>query len=162
MGQGAERDGRARARGDDGATLVEFSLVMVLLFTLIFGIISFGLILSFKADMTRAAAEGARAGAVAFPATDAEGDAESALDEAIQDFGGPNWSGTGCEAGARTGLTCSAQVGPCDPLLPTGDQCVFVDMSYDYENHPLFGDIPLISAFMPNSIDASSVARTNE
>jgi hypothetical protein len=162
MGQGAERDGRARARGDQGAALVEFAFVMVLLFTLIFGIISFGLILSFKQDLTRAAAEGARAGAVAFPATDAEADAEAALDEAIQDFGGPNWSGTGCEVGARTGLTCSATVNPCDPADPTGDQCVFVDMSYDYGNHPLFGNIPLVSAFLPDSIDATSVARTND
>jgi Flp pilus assembly protein TadG len=162
MGQGAVRDGRARARGERGAALVEFAFVMVLLFTLIFGIISFGLILSFDQDMTRAAAEGARAGAVAFPATNAEADAEAALDEAIQDFGGPNWDGTGCEVGARAGLTCNATVGPCDVAVPTGDQCVFVDMSYDYDTFPLFGNVPLISEFMPSSIDASSVARTND
>jgi hypothetical protein len=161
MGQGAERDVRGRAQGDDGAALVEFAFVMVLLFMLIFGIVSFGLILSFKQDMTRAAAEGARAGAVAFPFANAEPDAEAALDEAIQDFGGPNWSGTGCEIGPRIGLSCNAVVDPCDPLVPAGEQCVFVTMSYDYDTHPLFGDIPLISEFMPNTIEASSVARTN-
>jgi hypothetical protein len=162
MGQGAERSGRARARGDQGAALVEFAFVMTLLFILIFGIVSFGLILSFKQDMTRAAAEGARAGAVAFPATNAEADAEAALDEAIQDFGGPNWNGTGCEVGPRAGLSCSATVGPCDAAVPTGEQCVFVDMSYDYDSFPLFGNVPLISELMPNTIDASSVARTND
>ena len=164
MGQGAERHGRARARGDQGAALVEFAFVMVLLFTLIFGIVSFGLILSFKQDMTRAAAEGARAGAVAFPATNAETDAEAALDEAIQEFGGPNWNGTGCEVGARPGLTCTAEIDACDGSgqPPPVDQCVFVDMSFDYDSNPLFGNIPLIEAFMPDTIDASSVARTND
>jgi hypothetical protein len=34
-------------------------------------------------------------------------------------------------------------------------------MSYDYEAFPLFGEIPLISAFMPDEINASAVARTN-
>jgi hypothetical protein len=162
MGLSAERDGRARARGDEGAALVEFAFVMVLLFTLIFGIISFGLILSFKQDMTRAAAEGARAGAVAFPATNAEADAEAALDEAIQDFGGPNWSGTGCVNSPRAGLICDAVVDACDGSHdPAATQCVFVEMSFDYDAHPLFGDIPLISAFMPEEINAKSVARTN-
>ena len=154
-----QRDGAHRARGDQGAALVEFALVMTLLFTLIFGIISFGLILSFKQDMTRAAAEGARAGAVAFPATDAEPDAEAALDEAIDAFGGPNWQGTGCEASPRAGMTCEARIDPCpeDPSL----ECVIVEMSYDYDSFPLFGNIPLISEFMPDTIDATSVARTN-
>jgi Flp pilus assembly protein TadG len=154
-----EREVRARTRGDDGAALVEFSLVMVLLFTLIFGIISFGLILSFKQDMTRAASEGARAGAVAFPASNAETDAENALDEAIQDFGGSSWSGTGCEVNPREGLTCQVSVVPC--VNDTAVDCVNVTMSYDYEAFPLFGEIPLISAFMPDEINASAVARTN-
>ena len=154
-----ERVGRARARGDEGAALVEFAFVMVLLFTLIFGIISFGLILSFKQDMTRAASEGARAGAVAFPATDAESDAELALDEAVQSFGGPNWSGTGCETNPRAGLTCSATVAPC--VNDTSVSCVSVAMQYDYDDFPLFGEIPLISLFMPDEINANAVARTN-
>src|SRR3546814_14167095 len=53
---------------------------------LLFGIINFGLILSFKQDMTRAAAEGARAGAVAV-AGQSEADAEIATDEAVREFG---------------------------------------------------------------------------
>src|SRR3546814_14353022 len=53
---------------------------------LLFGIINFGLILSFKQDMTRAAAEGARAGAVAV-AGPSEADAEVATDEAVREFG---------------------------------------------------------------------------
>jgi Flp pilus assembly protein TadG len=160
-----QRAGRARgrrARGDDGSAVVEFAFVGVLLFTLVFGIISFGLILSFKQDMTRAAAEGARAGAVALPvapqtfADAARADADAAVDDAVKEFGG-SFSGTGC---AKTGMTCSpAVVAPCGSQ-PSLD-CVTVTLRYDYENHPLYGRIPLISSFMPDTVEATSVARIN-
>ena len=158
MGWSTERDGR-RARGDQGAALIEFAFVMVLLFTLIFGIVSFGLILSFKQDVTRAAAEGARAGAVAFPASSAEADAKASLDDSISGFGGSSWSGHGCQTNPRTGMVCNAVKAPCtnDPSV----DCVTVTLVYDYDHHPLFGDIPLVSAFMPDVIKASAVARTN-
>src|SRR5919112_6539675 len=87
-------DGRAeprRARGDHGAALLEFALIAIILFTLIFGIISYGFMLSFKQDMTRTAAEGARAGAVAFPASEALAAAQEAT----------------IDAAARTGKACS-------------------------------------------------------
>ena len=105
MGLSTERDGR-RARGDQGVALVEFSFVMVLLFTIVFGIIHYGLILSFKQDMTRAAAEAARAGAVAMPADHAnvEAQAQAAADEAAKEFGGSTWSNDGC---SRAGMSCS-------------------------------------------------------
>src|SRR3546814_4890777 len=80
------RHRRSRGEGDDGAALVEFALVSILLCVLLFGIINFGLILSFKQDMTRAAAEGARAGAVAV-AGQSEADAQVATDEPVREFG---------------------------------------------------------------------------
>ena len=155
-----KRVGR-RARGDDGAALVEFAFVAVLLFSLVFGIIHYGLILSFKQDMTRAAAEGARAGAVAFPAANAEVDAEAAVTEAINEFGG-GWAGTGCETGARQGMTCVVNPpADCDGA-PGGAECITVTLSYDYGNFPLFGEIPLLGGLTdPETITAESVARTN-
>ena len=153
-----ERAGYGRARGDHGAALVEFAFVMVLLFTLIFGIIGFGMILSFKQDVTRAAAEGARAGAVAFPSTDAETDAQAALEEAVESFGGSTWETQGC---SRAGvIECDADVAPCvnDPTV----DCVTVVFAYDYEAEPLYGEIPLISAFFPDTVRSTSVARINE
>ena len=85
MGWSKERVESARAQGDHGAALVEFALVSVLLLSIVFGIIHYGLILSFKQDVTRAAAEGARAGAVTFPAaqTDVETAAQGALNDAV-------------------------------------------------------------------------------
>jgi Flp pilus assembly protein TadG len=152
-----ERARPRRGKGDDGAALVEFAFVMVLLFTLVFGIISFGLILSFRQDVTRAAAEGARAGAVALPNSTAQSKAQLALEEAVESFGGSEWSGNGC---SRAGVTeCAAVVAPCDnePAV----ECVTVRFTYDYDAFPLYGEIPLVSGFFPDEISAESVARIN-
>jgi len=146
-----------RARGDDGVALVEFALVGGLLLTLVFGIISFGLILSFKQDMTRAAAEGARAGAVAFPARNARTDALNATGTAVRAFGG-SFSTTGC---ARTGMNCTI-LAPAPCLGDTTHQCVTVELVFNYGDNPLYGDIPLISAFLPEFVTAKSVARVND
>ena len=48
-----------------GAEMVEFAIVVVLLIALLYGIISYGLILAAQATITQAAADAARAGIVA-------------------------------------------------------------------------------------------------
>jgi Flp pilus assembly protein TadG len=58
-GQGRPR----RARGDDGAALVEFVLVVPLFIILILGMVTAGIVYNHKLDMTHAAREGARYGA---------------------------------------------------------------------------------------------------
>lgn len=150
-----------RGRGDGGTSILEFTLVAILLFTLIFGIINFGLILAFKQDMTRAAAEGARAGAVAFPSSTALADATAATDEAVKAFS-DRFKTNGC---LTTGLTCTLVRADCgtaagvDPAVP---DCVSVSLSYDYDANPLIGALPMIEPFLPNTITAKSDARVNE
>jgi Flp pilus assembly protein TadG len=151
-----------RGRGDDGAALLEFALVGGLLMTLLFGIITFGLILSFKQDVTRAAAEGARGGAVAIPlttgqsfSTAAQTAATNAVNDAVKSMGG-SFSSSGC---SRTGMTCTASVAPC--TSQASYNCVTVTVSFDYQHNNLYGNIPLISAFFPKTVSATSVARIN-
>lgn len=162
-------DGR-RARGNSGAVVVEFAIMAVLLLTLVFGIIQYGLVLSFKQDMTRAAAEGARAGAVALPigtqtpeeaARDA---AYAAVKEAVPAFGGsfatddPDDPDHGCQ---RDGMSCPTPVvQPC--VNEPTKTCITVTLTYDYENHPLYGRIPLIQEFLPKTVASASVARINQ
>jgi hypothetical protein len=55
------------SRDEKGATLVEFSIVALLFFTLLFGIIEFGLLLFNQQVITNAGREGARYGIVARP-----------------------------------------------------------------------------------------------
>lgn len=143
-----------RARGDSGAALVEFSLVAILLFLLIYGIISFGMLLSFNQDLTRAAAEGARAGAVAVPASDAVADATAATDEAVEGFG------KSCGEGGMT-CTISPDTFDCDGGGPGDAECVEVTLVYDNEADPVTPPFPLLSAFVPDTLEATSVARVN-
>jgi Flp pilus assembly protein TadG len=151
-----------RGRGDDGTAVLEFALVGVLLLTLVFGIITFGMILSFRQDVTRAAAEGARGGAVAIPlvsgqsfSTAATNAANSALIDAVKGMGG-SFSTQGCN---RPGMSCSATVGPCPSQ--TSFSCVTAVVSFDYQHNKIYGDIPVVSAFFPKTITATSVARIN-
>jgi Flp pilus assembly protein TadG len=159
--------------------MIEFSLIMVLLLTIVFGIINFGMILSFKQDMTRAAAEGARTGAVALPsAVYGTNDprrvaAQQATEQSVAGFNKT------CQAG---GLDCRVNVHDCDDAVPDTNgyhekdptanvqpgntanaqpDCVTVELIYDYKNYPLLVPVPLISAFLPNQVRAKSVARLN-
>ena len=83
---------RSRRHDQRGSALVEFAIASVILLVLLFGIIEYGYVLSFKQGLTQAAAEGARAGAVG---TDSAGIA-TAVNKAVGAFkqtcntGGPH------------------------------------------------------------------------
>jgi Flp pilus assembly protein TadG len=151
-----------RGRGDEGASFVEFALISIVLFTILFGIINFGLILSFRQDVTRAAAEGARGGAVAIPAsvgdtTAAQTAADGAVKEAVKGIGGRFNTANPCGV---SGMHCTATIGTC-----TNDathKCVTVTVSYDYKSNPLYGNLPFVSLFNPSAVSATSVARINQ
>lgn len=170
----------ARRCGDDaGTSMVEFAFIMVLLLTIVFGIINFGLILSFKQDMTRAAAEGARTGAVALPSSSYGTNdprrvaAQLATEQAVTGFS---------KTCAVDGMQCLVSAHDCDNPVPDTNgyhendptaraqpantanaqpDCVTVELIFDYENHPLLVPVPLISAFLPDEIRSKSVARLN-
>ena len=66
---GFPEETEAAAKETSGAEMVEFAIVVVLLIALLYGIISYGLILAAQATITQAAADGARAGIVAVAST---------------------------------------------------------------------------------------------
>ena len=55
---------RREERGDRGAAAVEFALISPMLLLLVFGIVTYGYMLSFRQAIGQGAAEGARAAAV--------------------------------------------------------------------------------------------------
>ena len=57
------------ARNKRGAVLVEFAIVVILLMTLVFGIIEFGLLIKDYLTLSHAAREGARSAALGSPTT---------------------------------------------------------------------------------------------
>lgn len=130
--------------------MVEFALVGLLFVLLLTGLITFGLILSFKQNLTQAAAEGARAGAVAASGT-AQTAAENATNSAVDEFDQE------CNMGA---LTCVI-----DPPAPcVGDpvkDCITVRLEYDYDADPIIPPFPILSGLYPSTIAAGSTAEVN-
>jgi Flp pilus assembly protein TadG len=158
----------ARRGGDGGAAVLEFAFISILLSMLVFGIIDFGLLLNFKQDVTRAAAEGARAAAVEYPAAGATAAAMTATDEAVSGFG---------KTCNQDGLTCtwylhdcakdvtdpSNLVNPGPPSDPNDPDCVQVRIVYsaDDDPSPPIPSVPVIGQFLHHDIVATSDVRVN-
>jgi Flp pilus assembly protein TadG len=137
--------------------MLEFALVSLLLLTLVFGIIAFGSLLSFKQDITRSAAEGARAGAVAYPASGAATAAQSATKDAVK-ASGKSCSTTDGVDSDGDGLSCKVSIAACTTSVGS---CVTVELRYDQRHHPISGAVPFVSKLLPGTITSKSVARVN-
>lgn len=150
MGTTNERDGRER-----GAALVEMAFVSLLLFMLIFGIISYAYMMSFRQALTQAAAEGARAGAVA-PDAETVTLAAEAADRALIDY---DDDGDGTVCNDDHGITCTVTVlTPCPS--GTAPRCVEVAVSQPYRSQPLLPALPLLGLTLPSNLSFTSVAET--
>jgi Flp pilus assembly protein TadG len=143
---------RQRRRDDQrGTALVEFSICVTLLCTLLFGIISYGYALSFKQGLTQAAAEGARAAAVVTN-SQAPTAAATAVGPALNAFS------KNCTS---AGMSCTYSILPADTGCATGTNCIRVQVSYDYKNHPLMPKFPGLGLLLPDTLKATSIAQTN-
>lgn len=143
------RGGIARRRSDRGAAAVEFAIVVPLLCVLLFGIISYGYMLSFRQAVSQAAAEGARKAAVTLPSVEADerrSRAIAAVDEALSSYD------MSCNSGA---LTCTAVP---DTSCPS---CWAVTVSYDYASAPLTPVFPGLGIVMPDTLKYTAVAETS-
>ncbi len=138
-----------QSRGNDerGSTLVEFSLSVVLLLTILFGIITFGYVLSFKQGMTQAAAEGARAAAVG-------SDVSSAVARSVGAFN---------KTCNTDGLTCKSDTTawPPVPYACSGHTCVQVKLTYDYNHYPLLPKLPGLGLLLPDTLQSTYVAEVS-
>jgi Flp pilus assembly protein TadG len=160
------RRGRDQQPDDRGAALVEFALVSVLLFTLVFGIISFGVVLSFKQTVTEAANEAARDAAVI------QDDTSTTPDERIQAAQSAilNFEGWGRDC-SHPYMACDIEVhdcsSPADGDLSTPEindsavfpDCITVRLAYDYAAAPIVPDMPFVSGFMPNTVETTATAQ---
>jgi Flp pilus assembly protein TadG len=62
--QTSSRRASGRPSRDRGAAMVEFALILPIFVALVFGIISYGYMLSYRQAVSQAASEGARAAAI--------------------------------------------------------------------------------------------------
>jgi Flp pilus assembly protein TadG len=147
----AQRIGRHDERG---AEMVEFAFVVVLLVALLYGIISYGLVLAAQSTLTQAAADAARSGIVASPSATAVTTAEG---EAANDVA---WMGKGCHEHDVPGspsspITCTAVPESCPSNM--NSTCLAVTVTYDYASSPLFPELPGLGVIMPSSISSTNV-----
>jgi Flp pilus assembly protein TadG len=150
----------SRPREERGAEMVEFAFVVVLLIMLLYGIVSYGLILSAQSTVTQAAEDGARAGIVASlnPQSAAE----------IQAGNDVSWMGKGqcyerdVPAGVSTAaISCTASPPESCPSSST-NQCISVTVSYNYASDPLFPILPGLGIITPSTISSTSVLQISE
>ncbi|WKN49927.1 TadE family protein [Nocardioides sp. Arc9.136] len=140
---------------------MEFALVAPLLLMLVFGIISYGYMLSFRQALSQAAAEGARAAAVSTVATSRESDAVKAVNEGLRSYG------VTCAAGKL--VKGSAQVGTCAVSAPAScaghgtapPLCLSVTVDYAYRAHPLTPAFPGLGTVLPDRLAYTSSARVS-
>lgn len=124
-------------RGDRGAASVEFALVLPILMLLIFGVISFGMMLAFRQAVSQSAAEGARAAAVAMPGTsDAQriADATAAINDSLSPYG------VTCSGGAliRNGVSAGTCAVAIKASCSSGSgECAEVTLDYHYSEHSM-------------------------
>ncbi len=138
---------RRRASGQRGAAVVEFAIASMVLLVLLFGIISYGYLLSFKQGLTQAAAEGARAGAVG-------SDVAAAVARSVGAFNRT------CNT---TGLTCKSNTAawPPVPYACGSNTCITVEVSYDWKNYPLLPRFPGLGLLLPDTLKSTSVAQVS-
>jgi len=148
---------RARRR-EDGAAAVEFALVVPFLLLLVFGIISYGYMLSFRQALSQGAAEGVRAAAVSARGSSEEQTrtaALNALNEALETYG------VTCDGAAMTydGVpagTCSVTIDSCSNNV--SKRCASVNLAYAYRENAPIPTFPGIGVALPASLDYAAVA----
>jgi Flp pilus assembly protein TadG len=144
----------SRARGEErGAAAVEFALVVPLLLLVLFGIISYGFMLSVRQSLAQAAGEGARAAAVTLVDARKQQAAVDAIDGALS-------YGLSCDGanllrdGEVIGSCTVSAPAPCDDV-----ECVTVTLRYDYRDHPVVPSVLGLSSVLPASLEYTTVAR---
>ncbi len=163
----ARRLRRRREDDERGAEMVEFAIVIILLVTLLYGIITYGLILAAQSTITQAAADAARSGIVeGSGSTTCNGHTVSlagctAVAQAATDLGWMNQNGckevvNGTTVVTSTGaITCTATTGACASV--STNTCLTVTVSYAYSTSPLFPELPGLGVITPSTVSSTNV-----
>ncbi len=167
---GSAPDAGACGSRDRGAAAVEFAIVVPFLCFLLFAIIDYGYMLSFRQALSQAAAEGARAAAVA-PASvpnTASGNADSLQNRAVQAVNqGLSSYDVACTTGGLL-MHGTDHAGVCTVSLPqactgstTGAMCVEVTLAYTYSDDPLLPSFPGVGVVLPDTMTYTTEAQVS-
>lgn len=136
---------------ESGAAAVETALTLCFVVVpIVFAIISYAYMLSFRQTVSQSAAEGARAAAVA-PVT---ADRSAAALHAVNGSMATGSGGLSCGQGH---LTCTVSI-----VAQCGDgstrDCVKVTVSYPYREHNLLPTVPGLGFTLPSTVSYSATA----
>lgn len=156
----------AKVRAQRGAAAVEFALVLFPMLVLVFGIIAYAYMFSFRQALSQAASEGARA-AVGAPTTSCAA---------------ANWNAPGCLPGLAAAQAVSSDVsgyshdgktlgcntqGPLTCTIKqstacaTGHTCISVTVSYPYRENSLLPTVPGFGFTLPDALSFTSVVQVS-
>jgi Flp pilus assembly protein TadG len=138
---------RTQLHDQDGVAALEFALVLPVLMALVFGIIAYGTMLSFRQTLSQAAAEGARQAAVAppgLPDADRETRARNAIAAALG-------SQAVCDTG---GMRCTVTIDQACGVRA----CAIVRLEHDYAANPV---VPAFGLPLPTTLVYEAVAEVS-
>jgi Flp pilus assembly protein TadG len=149
-----------RNRSERGVAAVEAALTLCfVVLPIVFGIISYGYMLTFRQSVSQAATEAARAAAVkTVSGTPAQRQAAqsaaavAAVNEAVGTFNSTMKCG-------QAHLTCTVTFQSCPDVSPSG--CVRVQVNYPYRDHSLLPSVPGLGIILPKNVGYSAVAGVN-
>lgn len=157
-----------RQNDEEGAELVEFAMIVLLLITLLYGILFFGLALGAKVTITQASADGARSGIVAATPTLAVSDAQNqSLDDLAWMAGSLTCSTSGIACQNAASATCpSADIVCVNAYEVTATStcsatCLIVDLTYNYANEPIIPGAPGLGIITPKTISSISTLQVS-
>lgn len=162
---GAVRSEGSPSRRSDrerGAAMVEFALILPVFVALVFGIISFGYMLSYRQSLGQAASEGARAIAIVPSGMDTATKTSKgrvAINDALSAYG-MSCSGTSLMHGTSTYGTCSIQPNVACPADATR-RCAVVTVTHAYRDNPLVPAFPGLGVTLPQSLTYTAVVEVN-
>lgn len=144
-------------RHERGAAAVEFALVVMPLLVLVWGLISYGVMFSYRQALSQAAGEGARA-AVAAPSASVWSASSTALGNALGQYHQVCGSSSGVQSASF--LTCTVS----SPTACVGDashNCVTVTLTYPYRSHSLIPTFPGLGITLPSTLTFTSTVEVS-
>ena len=156
LGRGLQR---RLHRRESGAAAVEFALVAIPLFFILYGLIAFGMMLALKQSITNAAAEGARA------VVGVEDDtATPAVDERVEKAKTTvanrlTWLGSKYQPSDLTVSWYNSSSGSCDVPAggtPPSPATICVKITYPYDSRPLIPNAPGLGLITPSNLGSEA------
>lgn len=132
---------RSAKRVQGGAVVIEFALVFVLFFMVMYGIVAYGMIFALKHSLIQAANEGARA--------------------AVKDVGGVTQRLALARTVAAENIAWLGDRAPepkvtAENCATTPYVCVKVELVYDYARNPLVPALPALGIVLPESLQGQA------